>query len=168
MPLSPENINKLHMNGIYRCEPVLEWLPSYKQNSPYWCKNWTFKVSKYGDDYYMRDTYWSSGDEHPIKLTDENFDLFEFLFDRDEVRSITLYKDWLEYPEKDRWACALDSGGWSNPAYLVKKTSHKDKDKVVERIRDEINSLRWELLFKERDLQRVLDGTVSLESLDYI
>lgn len=162
MPLSPENTNKLHMNGIYRCEPVLEWLPSYKRNNPYWCKNWTFKVSKYGDEYYMRDTYWASGDEHPIKLTDKNFDLFEFLFDRDEV-TIKLYKDWLEYPEKDRFVCALDSGGWSNPAYLVKKDAYKDKDKVVERIRNEISSLRYQLSLKERDLQRVLDGTVSLD-----
>lgn len=163
MGLSSENINKLHMNGIYRCEPVLKWLPSYKQDSPYWCKNWTFKVSKYGDDYYMRDTYWASGDDHPIKLTDENFDLFEFLFDRDEVKTINFYKNWIEYPEKDRWKCALDSGGWSYPAYLVKKDAHKDKDKVLERLRDEINSLRCQLLSKERDLQRVLDGTADLD-----
>lgn len=161
--LSKENIEKLHLNGIYRCEPVLKWLPSYKQDNPYWCKNWTFKVSKYKDDYYMIDTYWSSGDEHPIKLTDENFDLFEFLFDRDEVKSINFYKNWLEYPEKDRWKCALNSGGWSDPVYLVKKTSHKDKDKVVERIRDEINLLRSQLFLKERDLQRVLEDSADLD-----
>ena len=111
----------------------------------------------------MIDTYWSSGDDHPIKLTDENFDLFEFWFDRDEVREISLYKDWLEYPEKDRFACALDSGGWSNPAYLVKKNAYKDKDKVVERIQNEIVSLRCQLFLKERDLQRVLEDSVDLD-----
>lgn len=35
MALSQKNIEKLRMNGIYRCDPVLEWLPSYKRNNPY-------------------------------------------------------------------------------------------------------------------------------------
>lgn len=123
--LSQENIDRLHMNGLYRCDPVLAWLPSYKRDNPYWCKNWTFRVKKYNDSYYMYDTYWRDCDESPIKLNDENFEKFEFLFDFDDVRYVNSYKHWIEYPEEDRWRVALDSGGTHNTKYVVKRNSQK-------------------------------------------
>ena len=54
--LSKENVNKLNLNAIYRCEPMLEKLPSYKRNDPYWCCNWTFKPQLVDGEYYMYDT----------------------------------------------------------------------------------------------------------------
>ena len=161
--LSQENIDKLHMNGVYCCEPVLSWLPSYKRDNPYWCKNWTFRVSKSAKGrYYMRDTYWSTGDDSPIELTDENFDKFEFLFDLNDVRFVNSYSDWIEYPEDSIWCEALDSGGILCPKYIVKKDATKDRDKVIERITREIDSLRNSLEDKEWILNGILAG-----ELDY-
>ena len=79
MGLSQDNIDKICMTGVYRCNPVLKWLPSYKRDNPYHCVNWIFTPDKYKDNYYMRDTYWSS-DRFSILLSDENFDMFELLF----------------------------------------------------------------------------------------
>jgi len=159
--LSQKNIDKLHTNGIYRCDPVLEWLPSYKRNNPYWSNNWTFRVSKYKDKYYMRDTYWSTGGDS-VELTDDNFDSFEFLFDLNNVKYVG-YNDFIEYPEEDRWNVPLDSGGIGMAKYVVRRDTKKIKEKVVERLEYEINSLKSKLEWKERTLQRVLDDDVDLE-----
>ena len=158
--LSQENIDKLHMNGLYRCEPVLNWLPSYKRDNPYWCKNWTFKVRKSGDKYYMYDTYWSTGDEYPVELTDKNFDKFEFLFDLDNIRTVNSYEDWLEYPDDKKWNVALDSGGWSYAKYVIVRGTKKVKERVVVRMQHEINYLKQELAHKERILEGVLSGDI--------
>lgn len=158
--LSQENINKLHMNGIYRSDPVLNWLPSYKRDDPYWCKNWTFKVHKNGNNYYMYDTYWSTGDEYPVKLTDENFDKFEFLFDLDDIRYVNEYEDWLEYPDEDRWRVALDSGGLSYAKYVVRRGAKKVKERVIERMERDINYIKQDLAHKERVLEGVISGDI--------
>ena len=157
--LSQENIDKLHMNGIYRCEPVLSWLPSYKRKDPYWCRNWTFRVRK-SNKYYMYDTYWSTGDEYPIELTDENFDKFEYLFDLDDVRYINSYEDWLEYPDEDKWRVALDSGGIRYPKYVVRRDAKKVKERVVERMQRDIEYLKSDLAQKERILAGIIDGSI--------
>lgn len=154
MMLSEENINKLHMNGIYRCEPVLEWLPSYKRNNPYWCKNWTFYVREYNGEYYMYDTYWSTGDDERVKLTDKNFDKFEYLFEKNEVRRVS-YQQWVEYREEDRWVVGLDSGG---AEHYVRKTADKVKEKVIERLQNDINYLEYNLEYKKKTLSRVISG----------
>lgn len=159
--LSKENINKLHMNGIYRCEPVLEWLPSYKRDNPYWCRNWTFKVRKTNiGKYYMYDTYWSTGDDYPVELTDENFDKFEYLFDLGDIHYVNSYENWIEYPEEDRWRVALDSGGNRYAKYVVKRGAKKVKERVVERMQNDINYLKHDLARKERILEGVLDGSL--------
>lgn len=162
MALSQKNIDKLRMNGIYRCDPVLEWLPSYKRDNPYWCKNWTFRVrqSKSGK-YFMYDTYWATGDEHPVELTDENFDKFEFLFDLNDIRYVSSYSDWLEYPEEDRWCVALDSGGIHYSKRVVRKGAKKIKDRVVERIKREIESLKSELAYQEKTLQKIESAEIT-------
>ena len=158
--LSQGNIDKLHMNGLYRCEPVLNWLPSYKRDNPYWCKNWTFKVRKGGDKYYMYDTYWSTGDEYPVELTDENFDKFELLFDLGNIRIVNSFEDWLEYPDDKKWRVALDSGGIAYAKYVVIRGTKKVKDRVVVRMQHEINYLKQELAHKERILEGVLSGEI--------
>lgn len=155
--LSQENINQLHLNGIYRCEPVLSWLPSYKRDNPYWCKNWTFKVHRYKDKYYMHDTYWSTGDEYPIELTDENFDKFEYLFDGDEIRRVK-YSDWIEYPEDDRWRVGLDSGG---EKYYIRKNSKKIKERVIERMKYDIDMMKTDLEYKEKILAKIIRGEIT-------
>ena len=159
--LSQSNIDKLHMDGIYRCDPVLRWLPSYKRDNPHWCKNWTFRIKKYKDTYYMHDTYWSV-DENPVELTDENIDKFEFLFDLGDVRYVT-WDIFVDYPDEDKWIVGLDSGGYSMAKYVVRRDAKKIKEKVVERLEYEINSLKSKLEWKERTLQRVLDDDVDLE-----
>ena len=158
--LSQENIDKLHMNGIYRCDPVLELLPYYKRNTPYWCKNWTFRVREYNGKYIMLDTYWSTGDDNPIELTDENFSRFEYLFDLDDVRYINSWKDWIEYPEKDRWEVPLNSGGINNTKYVVRRGVKKVKKLVVDRMRQDIEDLKANLAHKERILEGIIDGSI--------
>ncbi len=159
--LSQENIDKLHMNGIYRCDPVLKWLPSYKRDTPYWCKNWTFRVGRSKDGkYYMRDTYWATGDENPIELTDENFDRFEYLFDIDKVRYINSYEEWLEYPKEDRWCVPLDSMGINFGKYVVRLGAKKIKERVVERLQREINYLEQDIASKKRILEGIANGDI--------
>lgn len=158
--LSQENIDKLHMNGIYRCEPVLSWLPSYKRKDPYWCRNWTFKVREYKGKYGMYDTYWSTGDDYPVELTDENFDKFEYLFDLDDVRYINSYENWLEYPDEDKWRVGLDSGGIRYPKYVVRRDAKKVKERVVERMQRDIEYLKYDLAQKERILAGIIDGSI--------
>lgn len=161
--LSQSNIDKLHMDGIYRCDPVLDWLPSYKRDNLYWCRNWTFKVKKTRDGkYYMYDTYWSTGDDHPIELTDENFDKFEYLFDLGDVRYVNTYTYWLEYPEEDRWMVPLDSGGISYTKFIVRRGANRVKEKVIERIQREIDDLKREIAYKERTLEDVINDEIDL------
>ena len=155
--LSKTNADKLCMSGIYRCEPMLDKLPSYKRNNPYWCKNWTFHVCKGGNKYYMYDTYWSGMDENPIELTDENFDKFEYLFDGDEIRRVK-YSDWLEYPEEDRWCIGLDSGGKD---YYIRTTANKVKERVIERIQHEIDMMKTNIKYKEDLLAKIISGEVT-------
>ena len=161
--LSQENINKLHLNGIYRCSPVVEWLPIWKRQSPYWCVNWTFKVIKMdSDSYYMRDTYWSTGYSFTVKLTDENFDKFEYLFDINEVQRVYNYEEFLKYPEEDRWNVALNSGGINYRQYIVRRGTKKIKEVVIEGIEEKIKSLKSQLESQERILDGILNG-----ELDY-
>ena len=63
MSLSQENIDKLCMTGVYRCDPVLSWIESWRRDTPYHCINWTFRIYNYPEynKIYMRDTYWSGG-----------------------------------------------------------------------------------------------------------
>lgn len=148
------------MNGIYRCKPVLDWLPSYKRDTPYWCCNWTFKVKEYNGNYAMYDTYWSTSDDCQVELTDENFDKFEYLFDLGDIRYVHSYQDWLEYPEEDRWNIPLDSGGISHAKYIVRRGSKKIKERVIERMQEDINYLEQDLAHKKRILEGIVNGSI--------
>ena len=157
--LSQSNIDKLCMTGLYKCDPVLKWLPSYKRDNPYWCRNWTCKVKKRGDDNYMYDTYWASGDEHPVKLSDENFDKFELIFDFNDVEEFRGdYQKWITYDYDDRFRVRVDSGGINYGRYFVRKGAQPMKDAVIERLEQEIRLLENELDLKRRDLHGVKSG----------
>lgn len=157
--LSQSNIDKLCMTGLYRCNPVLEWLPLYKRDNPYWCKNWTFKVKKRDDNYYMYDTYWASGDENPVKLTDDNFDKFELVFDFNDVEEFRGdYQKWITYNNDDRFCVGVDSGGIKYSRCFVRKGAQPMKDAVIERLEHEIRLLENELDLKRKDLHGVKSG----------
>lgn len=158
MSLSQENIEKLCMTGIYRCDPVLSWIESWRRDSPYHCINWTFKVVKYdiSDKYYMCDTYWSGGSGLRVELTDENFDKFELLFDLEQVQKISP-PDFYDYNEEDRWHIALDSGGYQYSKYFfVRKGAKKNKDIQLERLNSELESLKSQVRWKEAEIERVM------------
>lgn len=163
MSLSQENINKLCMTGLYRCEPVLEWLPSYKRKDPYWCKNWTFRVHEYKGKYYMSDTYWATGDEYPIELTDEIFDKFKLVFDFNDVEKFSgSYNQWLTYPDDQRWNVSIDSGGINNGRYFILKGAMPLKERVLARLKDKIGMLEGELEYKKICLKRVEEDKMDL------
>ena len=163
MSLSQENISKLDLNGLYKCKPVLEWLPSYKRDNPYWCRNWTFKVYKHDDDYYMYDTYWKNYYGCPVELTDENFDMFELVFDFDDVEEFRGdYLKWMTYADEDRFCVSVDSGGMNHPKRFIRKYVSPQKDLVISRIQNEITDLQMELDRKKEQLEDVINDNVDL------
>jgi len=167
--LSQENISKLNFNGLYKCEPMIDKLPSYKRNTPYWCVNWTFKPHIYTDthgekSFYMRDTYWGScSDSLTIELTDKNFDKFELIFDFRDVESYTFSSDkFYDYPDDERWVLSVDSGGMYSPKRFIKKGSMPIKERVVERLQESIDDLEYTLKCKKKDLERVKNDEIDL------
>ena len=159
MSLSEENIKKLHMKGIYTCDPYtsLEWLPYYKRGNPYRCCNWTFRVQKNNDGTYtMWDTYFNGYDLH-VQLDDENFNKFILLFDLDNVNQVHI-NDFYDYNEEDRWHVALDSAGHQySRYYFVKKDAKKNKKVQLERLHMELQSLKDKVKWKEKEIEDVLN-----------
>lgn len=167
--LSQENINKLNFNGLYKCEPMVDKLPSYKRNTPYWGINWTFKPHIHTDahgekSFYMRDTYWgSSSDSLTIKLTDKNFDKFEFIFDFRDVVPYTSSSDkFYDYPDDERWTLPVDSGGMYSSKRFIKKGSMPIKERVIERLQEKIDDAEYSLKMMKKDLERVKNNEVDL------
>lgn len=156
--LSKENIDKLCMTGLYKCEPVLEWISIYKRNTPYWCKNWTFIVNYSDGKYFMIDTYFN---DFIIELNDENFDKFEFVFDRNEVCEYNL-NNFYDYDRKDRWKIPVDSGGISYPKCFIRKGAYPNKKNVIERIENEISSLENKLSSLKKTLAKVYLDDIDL------
>lgn len=160
--LSEENRNKIIMTGLYTCSPQLNWLPEYKRDNPYWCKNWTFRPTVYGDRLFMRDTYWSS-ETFQVELTDSNFDLFSLVFDFYEVEEYKQSTDkWVCYEEEDRWRIAVDSGGQRFPKYYIRKGSKPNKDLVIERLEEEIDGVKRDLKYRTRILEQVKNNKIDL------
>ena len=158
MSLSKENVNKLCMTGVYRCDPIASGLgKGESRESLYWCRNWIFRVQKNSDNTYsMVDTYWSSGSESFV-LTDENFGKFKFLFDLNEVKRVSS-TDFYDYNEDDRWFVAMDSAGWQySKWYYVRKDAKKNKDLLLSRLNDELASLKWRVEDKEREIARIME-----------
>jgi hypothetical protein len=56
---------------------------------------------------------------------------------------------------------ALDSGGIHYSKRVVRKDAKKSKDRVVERIKREIESLKSELAYQEKTLQKIESGEIT-------
>lgn len=160
--LSKANVEKLVKTGLYKHEPDKRYRSSLYWDDMYHCFNWTFKVShrESDDAWFMVDTYFN---DKYIELTDENFDEFEFLFDFNEVDKHSGKNIW-EYDENDYWHVAVDSGGmYCGGKYFLRKGAQKSKEKVLERIQNEIEELELQLKYKKADYDRVKNDEVKLE-----
>lgn len=159
--LSKENADKIVLTGLYKHEPDAKYRGSLYADNLYHCFNWTFRVmhnEKY-DKWYMVDTYFN---DKYIELTDDNFDEFELLFDFNEVEKHSgnhIY----EYDESDWWHVAVDSGGRYFCKFFLKKGAVKNKERVIERIKSEIEGLERDLKYKKEMLERVKNDEVNLE-----
>lgn len=159
--LSEQNISRLNMNGLYICKPNEKYRGKLFENNLYHCCNWTFDVVKNCDGkYFMRDTYWSSGDSLHIALTDENIHEFELFFDRNKVRSIGKH-DLNHYGHF--YCVAIDSGGRSYPKYFVDFEATKSKTLILEEIDEKIRNLEWELKNLREKKENIENGTYKLE-----
>lgn len=159
--LSKHNIDNLNEDGLYKHKPDVKYRGKLYEDSLYHCCNWTFSLIKNSDGkYYMRDTYWSTGDGLHIELTDENVGEFEFVFDMSKVKKIS-EKDVNKYEKHYR--VGIDSGGWSYPKYFVDKESTKRKDLVIQEIDKKIKELEWKLNDLRERKENIEKGTYSHE-----
>lgn len=159
--LSKKNVDKLVMTGLYRHAPDKRYRDPMYWDDLYWCFNWTFRVRHHEDDdtWYMVDTYFN---DKYIELTDDNFDEFEFLFDFNEVKKCS-GTHIEEYDESDWWHVAVNSGGmYCGGTYFLKKDAVKKKDRVIQRLENEIEHLEREIAYKKETLQRVKNDDIDL------
>lgn len=152
------------MTGLYKCKPDRKYRGSLHWDNMYHCCNWTFKPYEIKEGkIIMKDTYWSGGDGVRIELTNENFEEFELLFDFNDVKphSGTNISD---YDSADYWHVAIDSGGmYCGGKYFIKNNAVKNKDKVLERLIDEINLLENRLAWKKSEYEQVKSGETDLK-----
>jgi hypothetical protein len=147
--LSRENFDKLNENFLYKNEPK-----PYNRDK-FWCRNWTFKVDKYSDGRaYMLDTYYGDWDS-AIEVTDENLNDFEFVFDFREVKQLR-DSEVDEYDRDSLFYVATDSGGYNcGGCYWTKKDIKKSKQLLIDKKKNEIESLKSKLKWAEQDLIRL-------------
>ena len=100
------------------------------------------------------------------KIVDEQqLKIYIFLFDFNEVHEHSGNNIW-EYNEDEYWHVAIDSRGWYlGGKYFVKNNAVKNKEKVLQRIKEEIYNLERQLESKKTDYERVQNDEVNL---DYI
>lgn len=159
--LSIHNIEKLKMNGLYTCKTNTKYRGKLFENNLYHCCNWTFNVlMNHEDKYFMRDTYWSSGDSVCIPLTDENIGEFELIFECDKV--IKIRSDETDHYE-NHYRVAIDSGGWSYPKYFVDINATKSKKLIIEEIDNKIKSLESEIKYLQERKENIDNGTYKLD-----
>ena len=156
--LSAKNKAKININGLYSHKPDCKMRDCLFWNNLYHCMNWTFfvKESKNGD-LFMQDTYWgATGSDHRYKVTDENIDEWEFIFDRTKVRKVSSYEAEV-YDKEDKFHVAIDSGGmYCGGKWFVKEDAKPSKQKQIERLQDEINVLITELKYKQNQLEKIV------------
>lgn len=161
--LSKENSKKLVLTGLYSHEPDKKYRGSLYENDLYWCFNWTFTI-KHNEEtnkWYMVDTYF--GDKS-IELTDDNFNEFNFLFDFNEVEKCCNSENISEYDKSDWWHVPVDSSGLLHGGkYFLRKGAKKSKEKVIERLEDEIKSLERKIKYKKETLERVKNDEINLD-----
>ncbi|WP_226035679.1 hypothetical protein [Aquibacillus saliphilus] len=159
--LSDYNINKLNMSGLYGCEPNKKYRGQLFYDNLNHCCNWTFQVVKnHEGNYFMRDTYWSSGDSLSIPLSDENIDEFRLIFEWVKVRKIRL-EETNHY--ENHYRVAVDSGGYSFPKYFVDIDRIKNKEMMVDEIDSKIKSLEWEIGSLRDRKDNLLNGTYKVD-----
>lgn len=166
MSLSKENIAKLNFNGLYSHKPDVKYRGKLYEDDLYWCFNWIFKVkeiecSNPNENYLaMIDTYY--GDKG-IELTDDNFDEFKFIFDFDDV--IEISKNAVsDYNSEDVYMVAIGSGGWRyDRKFFINKGTTKNKDIVLSRLKNEIESLEYKLSNKKKQLEQVENDEIDLK-----
>jgi len=150
MKLSKGNRDKLNINYLYKKTPIIDNSFYIGQTSAtYHCKNWTFKVQKYGNGkIYMRDTYFNDSN-HSYEITDDNINDFEFIFDFREVKRIH-DSEYDEYNESDIFRVATNSGDYScGRLYWVNKDAVKSNILLIEKKEQEIRSLKNKLEYAE-------------------
>lgn len=160
--LSKENKNKIVLTGLYRCEPNKKYRSQLYWDRMYHCFNWTFKVHhrESDDTWYMVDTYFN---DKYIELTDENFDEFEFLFDFNEVEKHS-GKNIYDYDENDWWHVATDSGGmYCGGKFYLKRNALPKKEKILNRLKEEIDCAEINLEYMKNKYQRVMNGEIDLK-----
>lgn len=145
--LSIENYNKINKNGLYKSEPF----GMIYGDSPYWCKNWTFTVKECNGIIHMVDTYFN---DRYIEVTDDNIINFEFQFEFNDVKEISSC-EYDKYEENDKYRLAIGSGGWQyGVKYFVKKNAEYSKNNLIDILKYEINSLKHDIKYSERELSR--------------
>ena len=91
--LSKENKSKLLLgkNHIYKWNGDI---PNPSYISGYHCKNWVFYMIENKEGAVIAiDTYWyASGGDNKIEVTDNNIDLFEYKFNKNEYKQISYYE----------------------------------------------------------------------------
>ena len=147
--LSEENKSKLVMSGLYKCEPQLKWLPVYRRTDPYHCMNWTFyPCEKTDGTIVMVDTYFGTT---AYELTDENFDKFLFLFDRNEV--VESSSDAVKrYEPKDWFAVRVDSSG--KRRYFLRKDAVASNALIIAEAVYEYEKAVKELEWAKSEMER--------------
>jgi len=141
MTLSEENKNKLLLDyGVYK------YVNSDGKKLDYWCQNWIFIPKQYGDKIYMVDTFYFDLSSSSFELTNNNFNQFEFIFDKREVRK-TDYYEAARYNEKDIFCnIAMDSGGYSCSSCMwVYKNASYDNDLLIKQAKLEVESAKGRL-----------------------
>lgn len=158
--LSQENRDKLILTGLYETKPNKKIKGWY--DNPYWCFNWTFRVqcNEDQDKYYMVDTYFN---DKYFELTDEYFDLFTLIFDFNDVEKHNGNNIW-DYDEDDRYHVAIDSNGRCyGGKYFIKKGATKNKEKVLRRLKEEIDSTKDRAKGLERNYDDALNDRIDLK-----
>ena len=153
--LSKENSERIILTGLYKCEPN----EKYCNGDTDWCRNWTFRPQyrKQTDKWYMIDTYFQKS----IELTDENFCEFELIFDFREVDEYRGKKEAIyDYDENDYFIESVDSGGRLFPKMFIKKGASKKKNRVLERMNNEINTLKRQLDWKIMYYNKIQSGEI--------
>lgn len=159
--LSKENREKINPRGLYKHKVVSSWVYG---SDKYWCRNWTFYPHFFDDGrVFMYDSYFDDWDSAK-EVTDDNFEEWEFVFDRDKVSRIR-YEQSLEYDEKDLYRnIANNSGGYSCYSNTwVNKGAKKNIDKQIEQAEYRLNSALNEVEWRKRDLERLKQQKAELE-----
>lgn len=164
--LSKENIEKINFNGLYSHKPDVKYRGKLYSDDLYWCFNWIFKPKEiYSNDesnrrFKMIDTYYS---DKGIELTDENFEEFTLIFDFNDVKEIIKTSSY-DYNDEDVFRVAIGSGGWRySSKYFINKNTKKNKDIVVKRLEDYIETLEQKLQRRRKELEQVKNDEIDPE-----